>query len=804
ARQRYCRAIVMSDRMPLKTEETCELGLDNDLKRQCLDNLNAHITSEFGELEKCDALASNNARSICRSTVTALKISNLQDYSICKKLNYAKEINACKDQVIMHRSMHERDPKLCETLSNKRMANACLVNAVIRQKQVEMETRNLLAFDNTAEAAISSDAGLSLDDSAQIAIAKPLPWTEIYSDGNISLAYTKHLDRNAQTGKAFKQLAGTQLGLKATEDFDLTDFMEPFIYGKGVASGDFNNDGWPDLAFASSNGLLLYANKGDGSFGLARHISVDEQALNAFIVTFVDIDNDGWQDLFLTAYASESYFFKNNKGHFSAEDFFHLPKNDTIVTLAAGFADWDRDGDLDIALGNWSYGAEGAFIPEKSQNIWYRNDKLQFRPELPDEPLGETLSLLLSDINSDGYTDLIAGNDRKYPDMFYLGKPNSEFNRVTSDMGLIKETSMNTMSYDSADFNNDLLLDIFSTDMFVAAGINRPYCDSLPLPSDKKRCEWLLQGNKAVESLDVGWCASLKNKDRAACYTAMAIRLAKRDKNDALCDKVSSAFPAKADFCRNIAHKMHTVEFTSYHNHLAQHESNKLLINTTENRFIDATESMGVKNSYWGWTGKAADLDNDGWQDIYIGNGLGFGQHGKNIHSNIFYHNQQGMNFVQAEEKFGLINYTNTPSYTYLDFDLDGDIDIISSDVMSTPSVYVNQGTTGNSVSFVLRDNAGNRFCIGCKIIIRYADSKKNQIRELKLSGGFMSYDDPVAYFGLDEYEHIDSIKIIWSTGETSVLDKPLPANRRYKITRHDSSFIGRINSALQRPEDKP
>ncbi len=788
ARQRYCRAVVMGDRMPLKTEETCELGLSHDLKRQCLDNLNAHITSESGDLEKCNALASNNAGSICRSTVVSLKIANLHDYAICKSLKYHEEVSACKDQVIMHRSVLEKDPFLCETLINKRMTNDCRINAAIRKKQVEIETLNFLVYDNSIEVPVPSDSRLVLAGTMPTTTARPIAWAEIYNDGNISLAQTKHLDRSIHTGKTFKRLPGTQLGLSSTVEFDLTDFMEPFIYGKGVASGDFNNDGWPDLAFASNNGLLLYANKGDGSFGPVRRIAISGQPLNAFIVTFIDIDNDGWQDLFVSAYASENYFFKNTAGHFSTEDFFPLPKNDNIVTLAAGFSDWDRDGDLDVALGNWSYGAEGAFIPEKSQNIHYRNDKLQFTPYLPDEPLGETLSLLLSDINSDGYSDLIIGNDRKYPDIFYLGKPGGEFSRVTNDMDLIQATSMNTMSYDSADFNNDLLLDIFSTDMFVAAGVNREYCDSLPVPSDKKRCKWLLQGNKAVESLDVGWCASIQNKDRAACYTAMAIRLAKRDKNELLCNKVSPAFPAKADFCRNIAHKIHNIEVTSHSNDLAQHESNKLLINTPENGFIDATESMGVKNSYWGWTGKAADLDNDGWQDIYIGNGLGFGQHGKDIHSNIFYHNRKGLDFIQAEEGFGLTNYTNTPSYTYLDFDLDGDIDIVTSGVMSTPSVFVNQGTTGNSLSFVLRDNSGNKFCIGCKIIIHYDDGKKSQIRELKLSGGFMSYDDPVAYFGINEHEHIDGIKVIWSTGETSVLNKALPANRRYRITRHDQA----------------
>ncbi|VAW51298.1 hypothetical protein MNBD_GAMMA06-1893 [hydrothermal vent metagenome] len=783
-RQRYCGYMIISDRMMLKTKEACELNLFADMKRQCLDNLNAHIASEFGELEKCEGLESDNAKNICRSTVTTLKISRLQDYSICEKSKTAKERHVCKDQVLMHRAENEGDSSLCALLVNSQMSEACKMNVVIRKKQAEIESHKFSSFNNTVDKVDHSLAAAPvLNKDVKQKVVKALVWSEIYNDKSASLAYTEHFKRNAQSGKMFKQVSAAQLGIDATWDFDLTDFMEPFVYGKGVASGDYNNDSWPDLAFASSNGLHLYKNKGDGTFEHAQHITLSQQALNAFVVSFIDIDNDGWQDLFLTAYGSGSYFFKNEKGRYADKAFVQLKNNKTVVSLAAGFSDWDKDGYLDVILGNWSYGAEGAFIPEKSQNVWYNNEKLKFKSNFPKEALGETLSILLSDINSDGYVDLIVGNDRKYPDIFYFSQAGGNFNQLTKDMGIIKQTSFNTMSYDSADFNNDLRLDVFSIDMFMKAGISRNYCDAFSQTSDKKHCEWLLQASKSVESLNVGWCDSLENKKRTQCYTAIAIRLAKRYKDTDLCDKVSSSFPAKANFCRNISRKIKEVKPAS-NNNLAQHEGNKLLINTVQGKFIDATESMGVSNSFWGWSGKAADLDNDGWQDIYIGNGFHFGQNNKDIHSNIFYHNQQGKKFIQAEEKFGLTNYANTPSYTYVDFDLDGDIDIISSSVMLPPAVFVNQGATNNSLSFVLRDNSANKFCIGCKIIISYDTGKKNQVREIKLSGGFMSYDAPVAHFGVGDFDHIDAVKVIWSTGETWQFDKKLLVNRRYKITR--------------------
>jgi len=778
--QRYCRAMVIGDRMKSKSKTACELGLSSDMYRQCIDNLNAHITSEFGELNRCESLTTENARNICRSTVFSLKISKLQEYSICEKLSSNKQKNNCEDQVIMQKALQQKTPALCGSLSNRRMITPCQINAVIQNKRVEIENRTFASFDNSSE--YHAEPETTITNKIE---THPLVWTDIISEQNISLASTPHLQRDIRHGKTFKKVSAKQLGIGSAWNINLTDFMEPFVYGKGIASGDFNNDGWPDLAFASSNGLHLYKNNGQGGFRFFKHIKIDNQLLNTFVVTFVDIDNDGWQDLFITSYQSGNIFFKNEKGKFSNQAFIKLQEPDNIVALAAGFADWNKDGLLDLAIGNWSYGAEGAFIPQKSQNIWYTNNQLTFKATFPDEILGETLSILISDINNDRHSDLIIGNDRKYPDMFYYGKDNGEFKQVTQDMKIIPETSFNTMSYDSADFNNDLLLDIFSTDMSMATGKSRYYCDSLLTPEDKKRCTWLLNGVKAIKSLNVGWCEPLTGNQRAECFTAMALKLAKRDRNNLICNKVSKHFSAKPEFCNNIAHKLNDVKLKTFSNNLKQKETNKLLLNTRDNIFIDATQSMQVKNSFWGWNGKAADLDNDGWQDIYIGNGLGFGQHDKNIHSNVFYHNQKGNKFIQAEEPFGLVNYTNTPSYTYIDFDIDGDIDIISSGIMSTPVIFINQGTTGNSISFILRDEIGNKFCIGCKVEIYYDEGKKHQVRELKLSGGFMSFDDSVMYFGLNEYEHIKGIKVIWSTGEEWSLNRKLLANQRYKITRH-------------------
>ncbi|VAW66518.1 hypothetical protein MNBD_GAMMA10-1095, partial [hydrothermal vent metagenome] len=127
--QRYCRAMVIGDRMKMKSTQVCELGLSQDMQRQCIDNLNAHITSEFGELKKCDELLTENAISICRSTVISLKISRLHEYSVCEALSDEREISVCRDQVIMQKSLQQRDPALCRGLENTRMSSECRINA---------------------------------------------------------------------------------------------------------------------------------------------------------------------------------------------------------------------------------------------------------------------------------------------------------------------------------------------------------------------------------------------------------------------------------------------------------------------------------------------------------------------------------------------------------------------------------------------------------------------------------------------------------------------------------------------------
>ena len=122
-----------------------------------------------------------------------------------------------------------------------------------------------------------------------------------------------------------------------------------------------------------------------------------------------------------------------------------------------------------------------------------------------------------------------------------------------------------------------------------------------------------------------------------------------------------------------------------------------------------------------------------------------------------------------------------------MDIDRDGDLDIIANTLYGTFKVYTNNESKNNSITFKLRDKKGNRFCLVCRIIIRYGEyAEKHQMREIKTGGGFHSYNAPLAHFGLGTSENIQSIEITWSTGEASIIKHNFLANYEYIIARNE------------------
>lgn len=715
-------------------------------------------------------------------------------YKICQMLMRYGLHSECYEYRARRVSERSGNVNNCAPFKNDEIRSSCINDALLYEVDMQMKIRQQMRLSANEKYIQSTDS-------------KPLPkgdietevikWTNLPVNAsanapktmsNITISYHYNAQRTPSsfpTQHGFSRIEAKDIGIDHRDYFTLPDFFEPFRYGRGIASGDYNNDGWPDLVFSSAQGIHLYRNTGKGTF-IREDIDLSWLKIrNSFIVSFVDINNDGRLDLFFSTYAGPNYFILNKEGQWDTAKPIVMKNINRIVTMAAGFADFDRDGDLDLYLGNWSFGMEKHFNAEFSQNHWIVNNKGEFDEMETKESVGETLSVLLSDINGDSYTDLLVANDREAPDLFYFGKASGGFKERAKAGDVFPVAPAQTMSIDSADLNNDLFMDIFSADLKVGAGPDTHYCD---LPGiNKQRCQSLINSWQAVNHIDVDTCNTLADaEDKSLCLSSIAIMLAKRNDDRGLCDLISTKNPYQMKFCKRLAQSSKAMPNYKLATHIQQSPGNKLLIGSASGQFIDATFEAGVDNSWWTWNSKAADLDNDEWQDIYASNGFSFGEStSKNrSHSNVFYHNQRNGHFKKAEKKFGLTDYINTASYTYIDLDIDGDLDIISTGTMSAPRIFVNR-EQNNSVSFILRDNQANRFCIGCKVIISYGeDGYKKQIRELKLSGGFLSFDEPVIHFGLSKHQLINKVEVIWSDGESSTIRQDMPVNRRYKIER--------------------
>src|SRR5690606_35205585 len=110
----------------------------------------------------------------------------------------------------------------------------------------------------------------------------------------------------------------------------------------------------------------------------------------------------------------------------------------------------------------------------------------------------------------------------------------------------------------------------------------------------------------------------------------------------------------------------------------------------------------------------------------------------------------------------GLTEYLNVPAFVYIDFDLDGDLDIIATRVGASPVVFRN-GTQTPALQLELNDARGNRRGVGAKVLLN--SGELSQFRELKLSGGYLSLELPLAHFGLGAYDGADSLLVVWPDG---------------------------------------
>src|SRR3954462_9135427 len=290
----------------------------------------------------------------------------------------------------------------------------------------------------------------------------------------------------------FRLLAPNETGISFQNTVTTTDSLneqtDPYVYnGAGVAAGDIDNDGLPDLFFAGNMvSSRLYLNKGGLRFEVittGAGVSTHRWATG---VTMVDLNNDGYLDIYVSVSGPEwssasdraNLLFINNGNRTFTEAAAKYGIADTGFTTQAAFLDYNRDGCLDLFLlenspkdfsrGVSSHPAGIRGTTPGSYNQLYRNNCNGTFTNVSKEAgiledVGYGLGVAVADVNGDGWPDIYVSNDGLPNDVLYVNNRNGTFtNRAAHSL---KHTSAAGMGVDVADFNNDGWPDVLQVDM---------------------------------------------------------------------------------------------------------------------------------------------------------------------------------------------------------------------------------------------------------------------------------------------------------------------------------------------------
>jgi hypothetical protein len=281
----------------------------------------------------------------------------------------------------------------------------------------------------------------------------------------------------------------------------------PETIGPGVGFIDYDNDGWPDIFLV--NGMdwpghvtkhttpKLYHNNHDGTFTDVTHKAGLDVEIYGIGVAVGDYDNDGYDDLFVTAYGQSRLFHNNGNGTFT-----DITQKSGLAgvkefSTSAAFVDYDKDGRLDLVVGNYVQWApdndlyctmdgknKSYCTPESykgtSVRLWHNNGKdsggnWKFSDVTQKAGLGEptskTLGVAILDYDNDGWPDLLFSNDTQ-PNKLYRNNGNGTFTEKAvvagvafSEDGVARAgMGVDTFDYDRSG-NTSLMITNFSNQM---------------------------------------------------------------------------------------------------------------------------------------------------------------------------------------------------------------------------------------------------------------------------------------------------------------------------------------------------
>ena len=543
--------------------------------------------------------------------------------------------------------------------------------------------------------------------------------------------------------------------------------LYPYFYnGGGVAIGDINNDGLPDIIFTGNMVKnRLYLNKGNMQFeDITQQSGIAEKEGWCTGVTMADVNGDGLPDIYICRSGLSNVNYRRNLLYINNGDLTFSEKaaeyglDDPGYSTQASFFDYDKDGDLDLILINQSepkYSIGNIeYLQTRSQkadpafgNKLFRNDGGHFTDVtaasgITSNPLSFSLGISTADINKDGWPDIYISNDFKEPDYLYINNHDGTF--TDSLKYKIKTTSLYGMGIDVNDYNNDQLPDILQMDM-------------------------LPEGNHA-QKMHMGG-------DNFDQYNHLF---------------TNGMFP---QFMKNTLQK-----------------------NNGNGSFSEVAQLAGISNTDWSWSPLFADFDNDGFKDIFISNGYkrdntdlefikySYAQsqrmhegapavsaaeyisHMPGIYlSNYIFRNNGHEQFENKVIDWGLTEKGFSHGAVYADLDNDGDLDLVINNTGDYAGIYRNNASEKKRNHFLrvqLKGDRNNMNGIGAKINVY--DKGTTQYQEQLPVRGFQSTVDPVIHFGLGASTLIDSLVVTWPNGLQQVL-KNVKADQTIVVSLKDA-----------------